>query len=379
MKVAVIHNLRRGGAHRRLKEQVSWLGCDVVEICLSTAAPVTASPTVVDCRRWATKAPQMARPPLRYLDLNALQRAWRHVAETVEAVSPDVVFANPCQFAQAPPALALSSTPSLYFCDEPREPPGRMILSRNPRTRRLYRHLHETEAVLDVRAVAHATRLVTNSCYTAEAIRRRYGREARVLPMGVPNGFSPGSEPRRHLLSVGTLIPDKGHDLAVQAAARARTRRPVLVVAPRPAPNEERRLRQLARSLGIDLSIRVAISDTDLITCYRQAHATLYLARGEPFGLAALEAQACGSPVVVSAEGGLPETLLQGETGWAVERQQVAVAAALDTLDDPTVHAEFAAAAAVHAGRATWRASARALEGALRDVSEFSAGRQPSR
>ena len=234
MRVAVVHNLGPGGAHRRLSEQVANLEAELVEVCLSTAAPITSDAIVVPYRPLALRVPRAARPPLRYVDLARLERAWRRVASVLERVRPDVVYANPCRFLQAPAALLATTVPSLYFCDEPRGAPAELAETRNPRTSTLYGRLHAAESRLDRAATSRATALATNSEFTAGAIRRAYGRDAAVLPMGIPPAFTPSWEAPEHLLSVGTLIPDKGHDIVLRAASLARTRWPVMIVAPRP-------------------------------------------------------------------------------------------------------------------------------------------------
>jgi glycosyltransferase involved in cell wall biosynthesis len=368
VRIAVVHNLGPGGAHRRLSEQVANLEAELVEVCLSTAAPITSDAIVVPYRALARRVPRAARPPLRYVDLSRLERAWRQVAPVLERVRSDVVYANPCRFLQAPAALLDTTLPSLYFCDEPRGTPAELAQTRNPTTSRLYRRLHARESRLDRVATSRATALATNSEFTAGAIRRTYGRDAAVLPMGIPPAFTPSWEATAHLLSVGTLIPDKGHDIVLRAASLARTRWPVMIVAPRPDQSEERRLLGLAAELGIELNVRVAISDAALVSAYRRAHATLYLSREEPFGLASLEAQACASPVIVSAAGGLPETLRHGETGWAVPRDASAVAAYLDLLENPDLRLGIACSAAAYASEATWARATAELERLLTTV-----------
>jgi glycosyltransferase involved in cell wall biosynthesis len=361
----VIHNLAVGGAHRRLSEQITNLEADLVEVCLCTAVPITGDAVVIPYRPLAPRAPRPTRPPFRYIDLSLLERAWRRVASVIEEVRPDVVYANPCRFLQAPTALLATNVPSLYFCDEPRGSLTELRETRNPRTSALYARLHAAEARLDHAAVSRASALATNSEFSAGAIRRAYGRNAAVLRMGIPPGFTPSWEDTEHLLSVGTLIPDKGHDLVLRAASLARTRRPVTVVAPRHDPGEQRRLAGLADKLGVELRVRVAISDAELVAAYRRAHATLYLAREEPFGLASLEAQACASPVIVSAAGGLPETIREGETGWAVPRAAPAVAARLDLLDDRDLRQRMARSAAAFGAEASWARATAELEQAL--------------
>jgi glycosyltransferase involved in cell wall biosynthesis len=313
------------------------------------------------------------RPALRYRDLARLLRAWRRLAQRVGDQPPfDVVLAHPCRFLQCPPALRWLAPPGVYFCHEPRrvdyEAAARR--TRSARTRQLYAPLHRAERSTDRAAVRAAARIVTNSEFTARRIQGAYGREATPLPLGVPEGFraAPSHMPARHLLTVGALLPTKGHDLVVEAAARSRRRWPVTIVAPRPDRTEERRLRALAEARGVPLDVRIAITDDELRDAYREAVATLYLAREEPYGLASLEAQACGAPVIVAAEGGLPETIVADVTGWAVAREPAAAAAKIDLLDDAGRREQMGNRAAEHASRRTWRASATAMHAVLEEA-----------
>ena len=370
MRVAVVHNLARGGARRRLEQQLSHLQADVVEVCLEGAAPVTADAVVVPYRDLAPRAPRALRPPLRYADLARLSRSWKRAGKEVIRLRPDVMLANPCRFLQAPPALIHAPAPSLYFCDEPRasDRDPWIQASRNPVTSQVYRGLYAVQRSLDRSATLAATRLATNSRYTAAQISAAYGRTAEVLPMGVPGAFTATFPPPTHLLSVGHLIPAKGHDLAVQTAARAKRRWPVMIVAPRPAPAAERQLSELASALEVELTVRTGIEDRELVEAYRTALATLYLAHEEPFGLASLEAQACGSPVIVAREGGLPETVIDGVTGFSVTRDPVQAAAKIDVLADAALRGQVAHAAAQHGSAYPWSRAATALEHSLRSL-----------
>ena len=372
MRVAVVHNLGSGGARRRLQNQLEHLSVEYVEICLATAVPVTENPHVVPFRPLSPALPRPARIPFRYLDFARLTTAWSAAGRAVRRSGADVVFANPCQFLQSPAALLVRGLPpSLYFCDEPRrvDTEAESQASRNPRTRQIYGPLWAAERRVDRGATARATRIVTNSRFTAGSIEAAYGRHADPVRLGVPPDFAdagsgaPGAA--RHVLSVGTVIPSKGHDLAIEAAAAARQRRPVLVIGPRAAEGEEARLRALAGRLGVDLTIALGVSDDELRRAYRDAYATLYLAYREPLGLASLEAQALGCPVIVADEGGLPETIEEGVTGWAVPRRGDAAGAALDRLEDVDRGA-LADAARRHAATWTWQESGRRIEQELR-------------
>jgi glycosyltransferase involved in cell wall biosynthesis len=369
----VIHNLPPGGARRRLSSQLEFIAGEIIEICLQTATPITDRPVVVPLKQLAPTRPRSLRPPFRYLDLAALELAWRRAARTVRRLNVDVLYLNPCRYLQAPPVLFDGAPPALYFCDEPRrvdaEPEVRA--TRNRLTNPFYGPMYARERQLDRATTARVTRIATNSRYTASEIERVYHRQATVLTMGVPSALLQPlnvAAAGRFLLSVGALIPTKGHDLALRAAAASAARPPVRIVAPRPAPPEQARLQALAYDLGIDATIQVGISDAELQALYTTATATLYLAEREPLGLVSLEAQACGCPVIVAAEGGLPETIVDGVTGWQTPRDPAAVAAFVDRLTDRAVRDTMGAAARTRAQSWSWKASGAEVESLLAEV-----------
>ncbi len=344
-----------------MASQLDHLGDDIVEVCLETALPVTSEPIVVPFAPIAPTRAKVLRPPFRYRDLIMLIRAWREAAGHIRASGSDVVYLNPCQYLQAPPVLLEDIPPTLYFCDEPRRvdaDPGARS-TRRSLTRPLYGPAYATERWLDRAATCRAYQLATNSRYTAAQIDRVYGRHATVVTMGVADSLishQPTPTVQPFLLTVGALIPSKGHDLAIDVAARVS--RPVVVVAPRHDDGEQARLQRLAERLGVRLDVRVGISDAELAELYCAAYATVYLAHREPLGLVSLEAQACGCPVIVAAEGGLPETIIDGVTGWQSPRDGASAAALVERLADPAVRETMAAAAREHAKSCSWAASA---------------------
>jgi glycosyltransferase involved in cell wall biosynthesis len=371
MRVAVVHNLSAGGAWRRMRNQVRNLDADTVEVCLSTATPISASPVVVPLARYSERLPRALRPPAHYLDLLNLESAWQRATAHLQRLDPDVVFLNPCRFLQAPPIRVQDVAPVVYFCDEPRrvdyEPDA--AAQRNQLTRPFYQPIYARERRLDARTARAVSLIATNSRYTAGEIQRAYGRTATVLKMGVaPAQGDPidNHSPVGFLLSVGTLIPNKGHDLVVRAAAASQKKWTVRIVAPRPDPTYQTGLEDLARSLGVDLTVHTGVSDSELRGLYRGAFATLYLARREPLGLVALEAQAEGCPVIVANEGGLPETIDDGVSGWSCPRDGAAAAALLDRLSEKDVRGRMAVAARAQAAMFTWEESAAQLRELLR-------------
>lgn len=184
----------------------------------------------------------------------------------------------------------------------------------------------------------------------------------RQVPCGVDTGlFRPGDRAaaRRRLgldpaafvvLQLGRLVPRKGIDDVIRAFARLPVTagrgdpRLVVVGGEAPVPDERLtpeigRLRGVARACGVaDRVTFTGRRDRDALRdWYVAADVFVTTPWYEPFGITPLEAMACGTPVVGSAVGGIPHTVLDGVTGLLVPpRDPVSLAAALQRLrDDP--------------------------------------------
>ena len=91
----------------------------------------------------------------------------------------------------------------------------------------------------------------------------------------------------------------------------------------------------MAADLGVAVDLQRQVSEADIVRGYQQALAMVYAPHLEPFGLAPLEATSCGTPVIAVAEGGVRESIRDGENGLLVE-DIAAMARAIDTLvEDP--------------------------------------------
>jgi len=194
------------------------------------------------------------------------------------------------------------------------------------------------------RAMRAAHRIVANSHYTAEAVRRTFpfltaDRLAIVQPgVRLPRAKAGEEESRpeaaadakRMLLSVARFDPRKGLDLAVEAFAGLRARvgaaefaRWRLVLAggfDRRLPEVRalvERLRSQASALGIDaqVDLRFDPSDGALEALWREAFALIHPAPAEHFGIVLIEAMARGLPVLAVDHGGPREIVADGITG----------------------------------------------------------------
>ena len=97
-------------------------------------------------------------------------------------------------------------------------------------------------------------------------------------------------------------------------------------------------MKALAHSRDVVFEAKVGVSDSELIDILNHAMALLYAPRLEPFGLAPLEANACGLPVIAVAEGGVRETMVDQVSGLLVENSPAAMAEAIERLSaDPSL------------------------------------------
>lgn len=160
----------------------------------------------------------------------------------------------------------------------------------------------------DQRTAAHVTTFLANSRHTARLIDRCYAREARVVYPPVRTDFFTPDERERgpEWLVVGALEPYKRVDLAIDAANLAK--HPLLIAG---KGSVERELRARA---GPTVRFLGRVSNEELRDRCRSA-ALLLFPQVEDFGIIAVEAQACGMPVVARAAGGALETVIEGKTG----------------------------------------------------------------
>ncbi len=161
----------------------------------------------------------------------------------------------------------------------------------------------------DRASAANVTTFIANSAFIAAQIKQFFDREAQVVhPPVRTTFFTPdAATPRESFwLVVSALEPYKRVDLAIKAANATGQR---LVIAG--SGSEWSRLRAMA---GASVRFVGRVDDEALRRLYRRA-AVLIHPQIEDFGIAAVEAQACGLPVVAFRAGGALETVVDGKSG----------------------------------------------------------------
>lgn len=247
------------------------------------------------------------------------------------------------------------------------------------------------EAETEVVACSDA---ITASCPAeADDLVAHYGADpARIelVPPGVEHAFfSPGDQGgartalgiaggRPVLLFVGRIQPLKGLDVAVRTLATVIRRHPdAMLVAVggasgRDGDAEVQRVRALVDGLGLAEQVRFVAPQPHhaLSTYYRAADVVVVPSRSESFGLVALEAAACGTPVVAAAVGGLRTLVEDGRTGYLVDGRDPAdhAAAVEAVLADPAAASAMGAAAAHRAAGYTWSTTAARLRRLYADL-----------
>jgi glycosyltransferase involved in cell wall biosynthesis len=172
-----------------------------------------------------------------------------------------------------------------------------------------------------------------------------------------------------HVIYVGRVVPQKGLHFIIKAMSKIVKKYPdaiFSIVGRCLAKGYELQLQKLARSLGIESNIRLLgfVSEKVKVNLLKSAHVFAIQSVREGWGLSAMEASACGTPVIASNVPGLKECVLNGETGYLVPRGDVhKLAEKLQLLLDwanrgDVRYAHMARRAAKWAGQFSWEKTA---------------------
>jgi glycosyltransferase involved in cell wall biosynthesis len=177
---------------------------------------------------------------------------------------------------------------------------------RDPVTRAVLRRLFHRWRQWDWIAAQRVDAYVANSRVTQSRIRSYFGRESSIVHPPVETArFRPGTH-NGYYLVLSELMPHKRIDLAVQAFNQLRL--PLVIAGDGP---DQRRLRRMA---GPSITFAGRVSDEHVARLLEGSRALIVTAV-EEFGIAAVEAQAAGRPVISVAAGGALETVVEGVTG----------------------------------------------------------------
>jgi len=266
-------------------------------------------------RRPATSFLQRTRPNAR--TFRALLPLYPYAMEALDLRGYDLVISSSSAWAHG--VIADADAIHLCYCHNPfryawnaRE----VTLSKyDPLRRAVLGFVFQRWRQWDWIAAQRVDFYAANSETTRKRVKRYFGREADVLyPPVETTRFAPGPVGSDYVV-LSELMPHKRIDLAVEAFSELQL--PLTVVGNGP---DARRLRRIA---GPSIRFTGRVSDDEAAALLSSAKALVVTAT-EEFGIAAVEAQAAGRPVIALNEGGVRETVVEGETGVFFERPEPA-------------------------------------------------------
>jgi glycosyltransferase involved in cell wall biosynthesis len=278
MKIAVFHNLPLGGAKRVLNQQLKGLRKDHLVTLFYQPYQLTGHRLVKDFKNFFL-----------------LKKLHQQLAQTINQ-GFDLCLVHPDKLTQAPFLLRFLTIPSIYYCHEwlrivyePELSISNCLRPINYLYEKLTRLIRKQ---IDYHNTRSASLILANSNFTQSNIKSAYGKNAVVCYPGVDTKvFKPTKQNRADLLFVGQKENINGWELASNLNSKIKV---------------------------ID---RQNLSDKELAQAYSKSLCALCLSFNEPFGLVALEAQACQTPILAVKQAGHQETIINTQTGYLLSRQ----------------------------------------------------------
>jgi len=363
LKIALWNNLPSGGGKRAFYELAAGLklrGHQLESWCPPTAhrdflplADLMPEHVVkYDTTPFSQKHKWEALAP-NYLKF---QKQWAalevHCGECATAINSggfDIVLSGNCWTFAVPPIAKYLHCPTAIYHGEPKRnlyearpklpwvarPKGSYSLWPYANFRQV---ISEQESVFTKRVEAREeleslrafNLILVNSAFSRENLLRCFNLDSKVCYLGINTEiFKPlGLEKEKFVIGLGGIQPQKGVDLAIKALGSiAPEYRPKLIwVGNLSDDNYMREMEMLARDQSVSFDVKRLIPDHQLVELLNKAALMIYTSHLEPFGFAPLEANACGTPVVAVAEGGVRETVHSGANGCLIsDRSPIAL------------------------------------------------------
>jgi glycosyltransferase involved in cell wall biosynthesis len=272
---------------------------------------------------------QRLRPTAR--TFRSLLPLYPAAIESFDLSGYDTVVSSSSAWAHA--VLCDEMTVHVCYCHNPfryawNDRDSTLAARRNPVTRAALRSLFRRWRQWDWIAAQRVDTYVTNSQMTQARVKKYLGRDAHIIyPPVETSRFEPG-EVGDHYMVLSELMPHKRIDVTIRAFNKLGL--PLVVVGDGPDR------RRLARLAGSNVSFAGRLSDSDTASLLQSSRA-LVVAAVEEFGIAAVEAQAAGRPVIAVRSGGTLETVRQGVTGCFWSGGPDELAATVASFDDAAV------------------------------------------
>jgi len=298
-KVAIIHNLTGGGgAVRAIKETNKFLAGHYL---LKTFTPEKYNEK-------GKKGIQKIISYLKYIYFT-LPQSYRKISSRIDNGNYAATILHHDTYTKAPVALLYLKNKSIYILHEPPREFYEPLKFHAPSIGdKVFTLLRLPIFILDKVLTRHATIVISNSKFSKSRIDKIYGVRSKLIYCGVSEKFHSlrNCKALEMCISVGSLLPYKGHDLTISAISKLENK-PKLLIIGRGRKREKEKLLALAKKGGVDIEINDTVSEMKLNEMYNKSKLFINSAYREPFGLSALEALTVGAQVVTVNECGTQE------------------------------------------------------------------------
>ncbi|MBI2310257.1 glycosyltransferase family 4 protein [Candidatus Collierbacteria bacterium] len=298
-KIAVIHNLTTGGAVRVLDETNRLLTQKYRIKIFSPPKATFRKNNII----------QNVLDYLHYVYIS-LPTYYRRISREINDDGYDVAIIHHDTYLKAPFALIFLKIKSIYILHEPPREFHEPLYFHAPLIKdKLFSILRIPIAILDKISTKRASHVVVNSKFSKNKIDKTYGVKSIIIYPGFSRNLEKTIKDvkrKQFCLSVGSLLPYKGHDLTIKAIGMM-SKKPQLVVVGNGREFENNNLKELAKIKGVRLRILEKVSDKKLKELYLSAKVYINSAYQEPFGLTSLEALSYGENLVTVDKCGTEE------------------------------------------------------------------------
>ena len=347
MKIAVWHNLASGGGKRTLynhvkilKENGYYIEIWTTDVFSQDYLPL--SDISIEHKKELKNAYydlwKIRNPIKRQSRITELLNA--HCIECIkeiEAKKFDLLFVNSCGITYMPYIGKFTKLPRILYLGEP----NRLLYEAFPeniwkapydelKLKKIKRIINDfkinysrrIQVLNEIEAAKSYQKILVNSLFSRENIMRSYGLDSTVCYLGVDTEKFNRTEIKKepYVVGVGTICFIKAIDKAIEIIGRIPLGiRPVLKwIANGFDKSYLDEMIELAKKAHVDFKYYINISDIELVNIVSKAAIMIYTPRLEPFGLAPLESNACGTYVVAIAEGGVRESISNGKNGTLI-------------------------------------------------------------
>lgn len=328
MRIALFHNVSPGGARRVVYEQAKYLSKknivdlyyirdnqkDFLDFSKLKCKPFTYKFAIDSSKYRLFK--RIKQDLKTFVSLRTLH--WK-IATDINSKKYDCIIIHPDRYTQAPHVLRYINTKKIYFCEEALRMAYEKELAFSDNIfflKRWYENITRYyRKKMDAENVRFADLILANSEFSRKQIEKAYQLKAYTCHLGVDiNVFKPKTNSKKKIiLFVGAKEEFTGFNILKKALNNLPDKSFVLQTV------------DYAQQKHI-------ISDKALSKYYSSAKVVMCLGYKEPFGLTALEAQACEVPVIALNEGGYTETVIHGKTGYLVSRNIDEIAQKIELL-----------------------------------------------